>query len=57
MHLNLINDNSEKPNVQFNTNKRIEADKNGDDKDEKGFYKLMKNVVHGLIVESFRKKN
>lgn len=47
MHLNLINDNSEKPNVQFNTNKRIEADKNGDDKDEKGFYKLMKNVVHG----------
>ena len=47
MHLNLINDNSEKPNVQFNTNKRIEADQNGDDKDEKGFYKLMKNVVHG----------
>ena len=47
MHLNLINDNSEKPNVQFNTNKRIEADKNGDVNDEKAFYKLMKNAVYG----------
>ena len=37
-----------KPYVKFNTQKRIEIEKNGD-KDEQALYKLMNNAVHGKL--------
>ena len=43
-----------KPYVQFNTQKRKEAEKN-DDKDGKALYKLMNNAVYGKTMENFKK--
>ena len=40
-----------KPNVEFNTQKRIEAEKNGD-KNGKSSYKLMKYAVYGKTKEN-----
>ena len=37
-----------KPYAKFNTQKRIETEKNGD-KDEQALYKLMNNAVHGKL--------
>ena len=42
-----------KPYVEFNTQKRIEAEKS-DDKDGKALYKLINNVVYGETVENLR---
>ena len=38
-----------KPYVKFNTQKRIEAEKNGDT-DAESLYKLMNNAVYGKIM-------
>ena len=43
------------PYVKFNTQKKIEADKNGD-KDRKVLYKLMNNAVYGKTTESLRNR-
>ena len=39
--------------VEFNTQKRIEAEKNGD-KDRKARYKLMNNAVYRTTIENLR---
>ena len=44
-----------KPYVEFNTQKRIEAEKNSD-KDGKALYKLMNNAVHGKTMENLRNR-
>ena len=44
-----------KPYVEFNTQKRIEAEKNGD-KDGKTLYKLMRNAVYSKTMENVRKR-
>ena len=44
-----------KPYVELDTQKRIEAEKNGD-KDGKALYKLINNVVHGKTMENLRKR-
>ena len=44
-----------KPYIEFNTKKRIEAEKNGD-KDGKTLYKLMNNAVYGKTVENVRNR-
>ena len=44
-----------KPYVEFNTQKRIEAEKNGD-KDGKTLYKLMSNAVYSKTMENVRKR-
>ena len=41
--------------VEFNTQKRIEAEKNGD-KDGNALYKLMNNAVYGKTMENFRNR-
>ena len=41
--------------VEFNTQKRIEAEKNGD-KDGKALYKLMKNTVYEKTMENLRNR-
>ena len=41
--------------VEFNTQKRIEAEKNGD-KDGKALYKLMKNTVYEKAMENLRNR-
>ena len=43
------------PYVKFNTQKKIEADKNGD-KDRNVLYKLMNNAVYGKTTESIRNR-
>ena len=40
-----------KPYIQFNTQKRIEAGKNGD-RDGKTLYKLMNNILYGKTMEN-----
>ena len=42
-----------KPYIEFNTQKRIETEKNGD-KDGKSFYKLMNNAIYGKTMENLR---
>ena len=44
-----------KPFVKFNTQKSIEAEKNGD-KDGKVLYKLINNTVNGKITKNLRKR-
>ena len=44
-----------KPYIQFNTQKRIGAEKNND-KDGKALQKLVKNVVYRKTMESFRNR-
>ena len=41
--------------VEFNTQKRIEAEKNGD-KNGKALYKLMNNAVYGKTMENLRNR-
>ena len=41
--------------VEFNTQKRIEAAKNGD-KDGKALYKLMNNIEYGKTMENVRNR-
>ena len=43
------------PYVKFNTQKKIEADKNGD-KDRKVLYKILNNAVNGKTTESLRNR-
>ena len=44
-----------KPYVEFNTQKRIESEKN-DDKDGKALYKLMNHAVYGKTMENMKNK-
>ena len=44
-----------KPYVEFNTQKRIEVEKNGD-KDRKDSYKLMSNALYGKITKKIRNR-
>ena len=44
-----------KPYVEFNTQKRIEVEKNGD-KDRKVSYKLMSNALYGKITKKIRNR-
>ena len=44
-----------KPYVEFNTQKRIEAEKNGD-KDGTELYKLINNAVYGKTVGNLRNR-
>ena len=44
-----------KPYAKLNTQKRTEAEKNGD-KEAKALYKLMNNVVYGKTMENLRNK-
>ena len=41
--------------IEFNTKKRIDAEKNGD-KDAKALYKLMNNAVYSKTMESLTKR-
>ena len=44
-----------KPYIEFNTQKRIEAEKNGD-KDGKLLYKSMNNGIYGKTMENLRNR-
>ena len=44
-----------KPYVEFNTEKRVEAEKNGD-KDRKALYKLMNNAAYGKTMKNLRNR-
>ena len=44
-----------KPYIEFNTQKRIEAQKNSD-KDGKALYKLMNNAVYGKSMDNLRNR-
>ena len=44
-----------KPYIEFNTKKRIEAEKNGD-KDEKALCKVMNNAIYGEAKEKLRSR-
>ena len=44
-----------KPYIEFNTKKRIEAEKN-EDKDGKALYKLKNNDVYGKKMENLRNR-
>ena len=44
-----------KPYIEFNTKKRIEAEKNGD-KDEKALCKVMNNAIYGKAMEKLRNR-
>ena len=44
-----------KPHIEFNTQKRIEAEKNND-RDGKGLYKLMSNAINGKTMENMRNR-
>ena len=45
-----------KPYVEFNTQKRIEAEKKNGDKDGKVLYKFMNNAVYGKTLENVRNR-
>lgn len=57
LHLVLELDQSKKlnPYIEFNTQKRIEAEKNAD-KDGKAFYKLINNAVFDKTMENVRNR-
>ena len=42
-----------KPYIEFNTQKKIEAEKNND-RDGKALYKLMNNAIYGKAIENLR---
>ena len=42
-----------KPYIEFNTQRRIEAEKNND-RDGKALYKLMNNAIYGKAIENLR---
>ena len=44
-----------KTHIEFNTKKRIEADKNND-KHGKAMYKLMENTIYGKTMENLRNR-
>ena len=44
-----------KPYIEFNTQKKIEAEKNND-RDGKALYKLMNNAIYGKAIENLRNK-
>ena len=44
-----------KPYIEFNTQYRIEAERNGD-KDGKALYKLMNSVIYGKAMENLRNR-
>ena len=44
-----------KPDIKFNTQKRIEAVKNND-KDEKALHKLINNAINGKKMENLRNR-
>ena len=44
-----------KPYIEFNTKKRIEAEKSGD-KDEKALCKVMSNAIYGKAMEKLRNR-
>ena len=50
-HLEFVESQWLKQYVEFNTQRRIEAEKNGD-KDGKGLYKLMNNAPYGKTMEN-----
>ena len=50
-HLEFVESQWLKQYVEFNTQKRVEAEKNGD-KDGKGLYKLMNNAPYGKTMEN-----
>ena len=55
MFLELNQSQWSKPYIEFNTKKRIEAEKNND-KDEKALYKLMNNGIYRKTMRNLRNR-